>query len=116
MNAQLSLQNDITVISLSGRMNIEKAAFLRNTCIKKFQNKKVIFCLNALHFVGSSGIQTFFQMMEELKATYGCEVKMAGLNTDFKRLWQYGQRSPLEIHDNIEKALGSFQRPQVEII
>ncbi len=116
MNAQMSLQNDVTVISLSGRIDIEKAAFLRSSCIKQFQNKKVVFCLNALHFVGSSGIQTLFQMMEELKASCGCEVKMAGLNPDFQRLWQYGQRASLEIHDNIEKAIGSFQAPNSEII
>lgn len=116
MNAQMSLQNDVTVISLSGRMNIEKAAFLRSACIKQFQNKKVVFCLNALHFVGSSGIQTLFQMMEELKASFGCEVKMAGLNPDFQRLWQYGQKSPLEVHENIEKALVSFRTPHTEII
>lgn len=116
MNAQMSLQGEVTIVSLSGRMDIEKAAFLRTACIKQFQNKKVLFCLNALHFVGSSGIQSLFQMMEELKASYGCEVKMAGLNQDFQRLWHYGQRPALEIHENIEKALGSFHGPQSEII
>ncbi len=117
MNAQVSLQGEVTVVSLSGRVDIEKAAFLRQACLQRFQNIKVVFCLNALNFVGSSGIQTLFQMMDELKINCHCEVKMTGVNSDFQRLFgHYGQAKPLEMHENLEKALLSFKTVSAEII
>jgi anti-anti-sigma factor len=117
MIAQLSYQGEVTVVSLSGRVDIEKAAYLRQTCLNRFANKKIVFCMDRLHFVGSSGIQNLFALMEELQALRGCDVKMAGLNPDFQRLWSYAQRNGvLEIHENLEKAILSFQQPTSEII
>jgi anti-anti-sigma factor len=116
MIAQLSNRGEITVISLSGRVDIEKAAHLKKVCGGgQIKAQKLIFCLERLHFVGSSGIQNLFQMMEELKSG-GIEVKIAGLNPDFQRLWHHGARAPLEIHSSLDMAVASFQGLPHEIL
>lgn len=117
MIAQLSLHGEIAVISLSGRVDIEKAAHLKKVCGGgQIKTQKLIFCLERLHFVGSSGIQNLFQMMEELKSERGIEVKISGLHPDFQRLWQHGERTPVEVHGSLDQAVASFQTLPREII
>lgn len=116
MIAQLSVRGEVTVITLSGRVNIEKAAHLKNICDAQIKARKLIFCLERLSFVGSSGIQNLFQMMQEMKSERGIDVKVAGLNPDFQRLWQHGAKISVEMHGTLEQAVASFRVPTSEII
>ena len=108
MEVKLLLDGDITVISLSGRIEIEKAQSFKNACMQKFANKKVVFCMKNLNFVGSSGIQNFFSILNEMNLDSKMNVKVAGLNPDFQRLFSFSECSNLEMHESIENALQSF--------
>jgi hypothetical protein len=66
--------------------------------------------------VGSSGIQTLFQMMEDLRVQRGFDVKVAGMNSDFQRLWSHRAPQSIEFHENLDKAVQSFQIPKTDII
>ncbi len=115
MVAQLFNQGDVAVLALSGRVNIEKTAFLRNACLGQLKNAKVIFNMQGLSFVGSSGIQNLFNLAEELKSNCGCDVKIVGLSQDFQRLWSHTSKT-LPVFESLDKALVSFQGPVDEII
>lgn len=116
MIAQMSQVGEVAVISLNGRLDIEKAAHLKKVCFDKVHHKKVIFCLQSLHFVGSSGIQNLFQMMGELKTQRGMDIKVSGMNADLQRLWVHCSKDAIEFHESLDKAVQSFQMTQKEII
>ncbi|MEN0059327.1 MAG: STAS domain-containing protein [Bdellovibrio sp.] len=108
MEVRLVLDGEIAVVALSGRIEIEKAQSFRRACLQKFSDKKVVFCMKNLSFVGSSGIQSFFGILNELNSTQQVNVKIAGLNSDFQRLFSFAECPHLEVHESIEGALQSF--------
>lgn len=108
MEFKLVLDGDISIIKVSGRIELEKNQQFRNACLKNFSNKKVVFCMKNINFVGSTGIQHFFGVLNELNADKKLNVKIAGLGHDFKRLLSFTPCSNLEIHESIEGAVQSF--------
>lgn len=107
MQAKLHVQGDITVVSISGKLQIEKTQHLKKVFEENLSDKKVVFCLDQLSFVGSSGIQSFFNLLSDFKASGKMDVKVAGLRPDFLRLWSFGARQ-IELHENVEQAVESF--------
>ncbi|MNT72837.1 hypothetical protein D3C72_2114750 [compost metagenome] len=61
-----------------------------------------------LNFVGSTGIQSFFGVLNELKAHKKMDVRISGLNPDFQRLFQFSACAELEMHQDIENAIQSY--------
>lgn len=108
MDIKLVLDGDIVVVSLSGRIEVEKTQLFKHACLRNFSNKKVVFCMKNLHFVGSSGIKSFFSVLNELNLDNKLNAKIAGLNPDFQRLFSFSDCSSLEMHENIEGAVQSF--------
>jgi Anti-anti-sigma regulatory factor (antagonist of anti-sigma factor) len=108
MEVKLLLDGDITVISLSGRIDIDKTQAFKSACLQNFTHKKVVFCLKNLNFVGSTGIQSFFGVLNDLKATKEIDVRISGLNHDFQRLFQFASCPELEMHQDIENAIQSY--------
>lgn len=108
MEIKLVLDGDISIVSLSGRIELEKNQFFKLACLQKFSDKKVVFCMKNLNFVGSSGIQNFFGVLNDLNTTNKVTVKIAGLTPDFQRLFNFSECSNLEVHESIEGALQSF--------
>ncbi len=108
MDLKLVLDGEITVVSLSGKIEVEKAQAFKAACLRSFANRKVVFCMKKLNFVGSSGIQSFFGVLNDLNSSNKLNVKIAGLNQDFARLYQFADCSHLELHESIEGAIQSF--------
>lgn len=108
MEVKLVLDGDIAIVSLSGRIEIEKTQSFKKACLQNFADKKVVFCMKNLHFVGSSGIQSFFGVLNELNTRNQMQVKVAGLSADFHRLFSFSECQNLEVHESIEGALQSF--------
>lgn len=108
MNIKILLDGDIAVVSLSGRIEIEKTHSFKKACLQNFTDKKVVFCMKNLSFVGSSGIQSFFGVLNDLNSNKQLNAKIAGLTPDFQRLFNYSACSALEVHESIEGALQSF--------
>lgn len=108
MNIRLILDGEITIVSLSGRIEIEKTQAFKDACLNNFSHKKVVFCMKNLNFVGSSGIQNFFGVLNQLNHDKKLTAKIAGLNSDFQRIFQFAACSDLELHTDIEGAIQSF--------
>ena len=108
MDVKLILDGEITIISLSGRIEIEKTQNFKKACEDNFKDKKVVFCMKNLTFVGSSGIQNFFGIINELNTDPHFNLKISGLNPDFQRLFNFSACANLQMHESIEGALQSF--------
>jgi anti-anti-sigma factor len=108
MELKLLMDGKISVVSLSGRIEVEKAQHFKKACLQNFKDKNIVFCMKSLNFVGSSGIQSFFSILNELNTSKKMNVKITGLSPDFQRVLQFSDCSTLEVHEDIDKAVKSF--------
>ncbi len=90
------------VIKISGRLDIDKTPLFKTACMKQFDGKKIIFSLHNLNFVGSTGIQSFFQAIKEIQTKNQC--KIIGLSPDFKRVSHLPELQGLEFHETLAQA------------
>lgn len=111
MEAKFYQEGEVTVVALSGRLCIEKAPAFRNACLVSLKGKKVVFCMKDLSFVGSTGIQCFFQTIREFNQSHHFNAKISDLNPDFYRIISFAGAAHLEICETMAGALRSFQFP-----
>lgn len=117
MEAKLQRHGDVTVVHLAGKVDLEKSQFFRDVCLRELTGKKVVFCLEKLQFVGSSGIQTLFRAFGEMLAVGPhSRVKLAGVKTDFLRVLNYTAVSGLDVHEDIGKAVLSFETGEIGVV
>ena len=110
MKTQLSQAGDVTVVKVSGRLDIDQTGYFRQACMTQLTERKVVFQLSELTFVGSTGIQSFFQIVQELhtKAPFG--VRIVGLHQDFQRIFQLRpETTATPCLNHIDEAIQSFQ-------
>jgi anti-anti-sigma factor len=115
MEAKFYQEGEITVVALSGRLCIEKTPAFRTACVQSLKGKKVVFCMKDLSFVGSTGIQSFFQAIRELHQAKLFIAKISDLKPDFFRLLSFGGTTDLDICENMAGAILSFQAPTLTI-
>lgn len=108
MEAKVDQRDGIFVVSLAGQLDFESADALRNRCKQIFTDKKVIFNLEALNFVGSSGLTPFLDLLRDMKKSLGKNVKICSPQKDFVRLFETGDLSQIEVYENEEKAHNAF--------
>lgn len=104
METSIRRQGEWTVVKISGRIELEKAQAFREACLKSLKNEKVVFVLNRLQFVGSTGMSEFFECLHDIENMKGCGVKLVGLSSDFKRFVAFTKASQLKIHETLEEA------------
>ncbi len=109
MQTHLTQSGDVTVVKVSGRLDINQAGIFRQACLSRLTSKKVVFHLSELTFVGSTGIQSFFQTVHELhvKAPFG--VRIVGLHHDFQRILQLRPELMAPCLAHLAEAMNSFQ-------
>lgn len=115
MEAKVYQDGDITVVALRGRLSIEKTPAFRMACEQTLKGKKVVFCMKELSFVGSSGIQSFFQLIREFNQSKHFEAKISDLKPDFHRLLVFSGVADLEICENTAGALSRFRTTHLTI-
>ena len=115
MEAKFYQTGEVVVVALKGRLQIEKTQAFKTACAESLHGKKGVFCMKDLHFVGSTGIQTYFQIIREFSAANTFKAKVADLKPDFQRLWFHSPLVEVEMHDNLAGALSSFQMPALSI-
>jgi anti-anti-sigma factor len=108
MDAKVEDLKGVFLVSLSGQLNFESADSLRARCEKVFSQKKVIFNLKNLSFVGSSGITPFLDLLRHLLQANGNGLKVCAVGTEFMRLFEAGQLNGLEVYENESQARLAF--------
>ena len=108
MDAKLDQCGEVLVVTINGRLDIDKTKPFQEACFKNLLDKKVVFNLQPLNFVGSTGIQNFFQALKEIHSKNKFGLRIAGLNVDFQRLWTIHQEE-MTIYENTQVAVKSFE-------
>lgn len=112
MEAKLKVTSDVTIITLSGRLNIEETQSFQRTCLKHFTGKKVVFNMEKVNFVGSTGIQPFFDTVKTLTESGDHGVKLVSVQPELKRIFQNIENQKLEFHETETSAvLSLIQKP-----
>jgi len=109
MQTRVDFQGDYAIVQVSGRLDIDKTPLFKQACLKSLKGQKVIFSLQNLNFVGSTGIQSFFHALKEVHLQSSCRV--VGLSADFKKIIHLAEFQTLEFHESVQQATESFNRP-----
>lgn len=110
---------DTVVVSMDGRLNYEIQEPLKEDLYKLVENtkkgdsvpQKIIFNLENLEFVGSSGISTFIQTLKELSNRASTKPRYCNVKSEFKRIIKaLDDSGNFEFYENEEKARSSFDQ------
>lgn len=114
MEAKVENRDGVFVVSLFGRMDFESADNLKTRCLQSFVNQAVIFNLQNLNFVGSSGITPFLELLSELSKVSGSKFKICSVGSEFMRLFETGSVDGIEIYRDVQEAYRAFTSPDVQ--
>lgn len=118
MKTQIKTLGDTMVVSIDGTLNHEVQEPLRSNLAKLAHQaesdsvpKKIIFNLENLEFVGSSGISSFIQSLREFNTRAPVKPRYCNVKNEFKRVMQALDDSQVfEFYDSEERARKSFDQ------
>lgn len=111
MKAQLSTVEDVVIVNLSGRINMEYTEPFREACLKDIpkRSKKIIFNLKELSFVGSNGIMPFVHTLRDLAAQGETELRFCQVGSEFKKIFAASPLASVQIFDSQDHAVASLR-------
>lgn len=112
MQALVKKRGEWTVVTMKGRIELEKTAAFREACLKSLSQGPVIFEMSSLQFVGSTGMTEFFQCVADVQNMNNCQVSMVGLSEDFKRFVTISSAATIKAFGRIEEAFSSSTTSQ----
>lgn len=104
MQALVKKKGEWTVVTMKGRIQLEKAGAFREACMRSLDAQKVVFEMSHLRFVGSTGMTEFFQCLADMQKEKGCSIGMVGLSDDFKRFVSVSAAAQIRIFNRLEDA------------
>ena len=110
MQAKIRKNGDITVVELHGKLDFETAEPFRETCQDVLINNKVVFNLDELNFVGSSGIGAFVNTLKEFSRANPVPPKFCNVRSEFKKIFSTADESTFQIFEDESSALQSFEK------
>jgi anti-anti-sigma factor len=111
MRAEITKNGEITIVRLEGQISFETITLFRDHCMNKLKGEKVIFDLAQLHFVGSTGITSFFEIIKDIVEMKVLDLKFCSVKTEFQRLFQAWFADNVEIYEQKEQAMNAFLNP-----
>ena len=113
MEAKVYREGEYVVVRLIGHLDYDSTEPLEKTCMQHFNKEKIIFNLQDLSFVGSMGITPFVTTVAELSKKLPQGLKLCGVSSEFKRVFESGGITNIQFFENEEKAKIAFiQIPQ----
>lgn len=116
MQAQIYKKDNIVIINLSGLVDIETSQAFREICLKKISDEKVVLNLSDLNFVGSTGIVPFIETIKLLKQKNKNNIKMCKVKSEFKRIFNVNLSQDIELYNDIDSAVISFNRDDLTML
>lgn len=106
---------NITVFELEGHLDFETTQQFHDKCdamMSDTPNTEVVFNMEKLKFVGSSGINQFITILKRFN-TRKPKPRLCKLSTEFHRMFRAYEttRNPFEIFETESEAITSFTTP-----
>ena len=128
MKTEIKRSGDTLIVTLGGTLDFETSAPLREELGRVIRQTeiyakgagatagapgelKIIFNLEGLEFVGSSGISFFVQALREFNAASPSRPRYCNVKSEFKRIIKaFDDEQIFEFFDNEERARKSFDQ------
>ena len=106
---------DITIFELEGHLDFETTQQFHDKCEALFTDNpacQVVFSMQKLKFVGSTGISQFIGIIKTLN-TKKPRPRLCLLSSEFNRMFRASEtvRNPFEIFETEAQAILSFTQP-----
>lgn len=111
MEAKIRNKDGVSIVTIQGILEIENTQPFRDVCLKHLMNKHVIFNMAEASFVGSTGLNAFFETVKTLSQNCPNGLKVVGVSPEFRRVFQNMELSHLQLHENEHQAMQSFAVP-----
>ena len=109
MEARVQIVDGIYSVELVGRIGFDVIDTFRKVCMEKWVQRKLVFDLKNLHFVGSHGIADFVTTFEDLSKVKNTSIKFCGMSSEFRKIFQASEIQNLEIYETVDRAVHSFR-------
>ncbi len=118
MKTEIKKNGDTIIVKMNGRLDFETYLPLRENLSKLVQHTpdtispaKIIFNLEKLEFVGSSGISSFVQTLKEFNANSPTKPRYCHVKSEFKKIIKaFDEADLFEIYDTEDRARKSFNQ------
>ena len=109
MEAKIIEREDVLVVYLKGRIDIEATEPFRQACLQQLANRKVVFHFGDLSFVGSNGIGSFIDTVREMRKSTNTAMKFCTVGSEFQKVFAATQVvNDIEIYPNEVFAMNAF--------
>ena len=112
MQARFKNENDIKIVELFGRVEIEASESFRANCLNGLQGQKVIFDLAGLNFVGSTGILAFLESLQDFAMQNPNRFKFCHVGSEFKKIFAATSLNCIEVFESLQMAVTAYQSIQ----
>ncbi len=118
MRTNIKKTGDTIVVSMDGTLDFETNLPLRESLGKLIRQsnqdstpKKIIFNMENLEFVGSSGISSFVQTLKDFSTQAPSKPVYCNVKSEFRRVIKaFDDKDVFEFFDNEERAKKSFDQ------
>jgi anti-anti-sigma factor len=116
MKTQIKTTGDTIVVTMDGKIDFEATGPLREDLSRLMRQnrtdsvpKKIIFNLEKLDFVGSSGISSFVQALKAFNTGSTVKPRYCHVKSEFQKVIKaFDESEGFEFYDNEERAKRSF--------
>ena len=115
MEAKLKYSGDVAIVSISGKLDLDRTQPLKEICLREFRKAKIIFNLGEVNFVGSTGIQNFLSTLNTLKEVNGFGVKLVGVKPELKRVIGILEDQRIQFFESEHSAIQAFEIIEVSV-
>lgn len=118
MKTQIKKNGDTIVVSMDGKLDFDTHVPLREDLFKLVEEpnqdsvpKKIIFNLEKLEFVGSSGISSFVQTLKEFNESAPTKPRYCNVKSEFRRVIKaFDEEEVFEFYESEDRARKSFDQ------
>ena len=109
MKTQMMQVEDICVVNFNGHIDFESADVFKLWGASFFEQKKVIFNLEGLSFVGSCGVMPFLETLVKLSTDNPKRAKLCGVGSEFLKVFESKGLCKMQIYDSQTEALQAIK-------
>lgn len=108
MNLSMHQVEQVIVIVVSGRIDIESAQKFQALSLNHFVNTRVVFDCSGLSFVGSTGISLMIESLAHMLMQNPQGLRVSGLANEFAQIL-YASIADLHIYRSAQDAIQSLR-------
>ncbi len=108
MEAKVSERDGVAIIELQGRMSFESVDRFRLRCFAEWTKQPLVFNLQNLSFVGSNGISTFLETLQQLATVSPGNMRLCHVGSEFRRIFEASGLAQVGFFETEEAAFRSL--------